>query len=142
MANSKQFRKLSSRMNELKRHFLPKTFDPTGHYSALQFDKVRAYRVLAHAEIEDFIEEISILTVDDAVKMWRLKQRTNKTLVSLAALYDGKKVSDVYEEWKATGSSVPKANPFDERINRITKEYSELIEKNHGIRDRNVIKML
>lgn len=62
MATSR-FLDLIDRIDELHFRFVP-PLDPTGTYSDAQYDCMRAFRLLAHAEIERYLE----LLLDDAVK--------------------------------------------------------------------------
>ena len=40
---------------------LPEKFSPTGDYSDRQLDRARGFRLLAHAEIEAFLEDIGAI---------------------------------------------------------------------------------
>jgi len=53
---SKRFFELSARITELKEYFLPEA-DPLGEYTPKQNDEIRAFRVLCHAEVEQFLED-------------------------------------------------------------------------------------
>ena len=64
---------LRSRIRELRNHFLPKLFDPTGSYSARQLDRARAFRLLAHAEIEWYLELVSSETANKAYEAWKVR---------------------------------------------------------------------
>ena len=56
MSSSSRFRTLTKELNRLERQFLPK-INPTGIYSDRQLALTIAYRVLAHAEIEAYLED-------------------------------------------------------------------------------------
>lgn len=59
MPNSIHFKKFKKRVNQIKKHFLPKKFSPTGAYSEREYDRVRGYCLLVHAEIEALLETIT-----------------------------------------------------------------------------------
>lgn len=49
------FRNLERRIVQLEDRFTP-TLSPTGFYKEKQYDYVRAYIVLTHAEMEEYLE--------------------------------------------------------------------------------------
>jgi hypothetical protein len=57
---SERFLGLERRIAELKLHFLP-PLHPLGEYTPKELDAVRAFRLLSHAEIEQFIEDSASL---------------------------------------------------------------------------------
>lgn len=56
MPRSQFLLRLSERNKELRKQFLPSRFSPTGSYTRAQYDNFLAYRVLVHAEIEQYLE--------------------------------------------------------------------------------------
>ena len=77
MAHSARFRELRARIRELRKHFLPRRFDDTGSYSARQFDRARAFRLLAHAEIESYLEDVAFDAANNAFRVWIDSQRSH-----------------------------------------------------------------
>lgn len=59
MAPSKRFIELKGRLVELRQNLLPVKFSATGDYTDIQMDHARGYRLLAHAEIESYLEDVS-----------------------------------------------------------------------------------
>jgi hypothetical protein len=57
MPESSSFAAMRSRIDDLRDIFLPKEFDPTGSYEDDQRTRTIAFRLLAHAEIESFLED-------------------------------------------------------------------------------------
>lgn len=65
-----KYMRLKNRLNKLKRVYLPSSFSPTGTYSDTVYEKVRAYTVLSHAEMEYYFEEIALSIAEKAYKKW------------------------------------------------------------------------
>lgn len=62
--HSESYRALHRRIRDLKRRYLPPT-KPNGLYTEPEQDQLRALRMLAHAEIEQFLENYSELIAND-----------------------------------------------------------------------------
>src|SRR5690242_16726393 len=89
VARSTRYRALLPRLSELRGHLLPAKFDPTSPYSDRQYDRVRGYRLLAHAEIEACIEDLVRDTVIAAWTGWSTDARPRTCLMALVAYYEG-----------------------------------------------------
>lgn len=50
---------LCDRFEKLKLAFLPEEFSPTGEYEDIVYEHTRAYKVLTHAELEYYFEEVA-----------------------------------------------------------------------------------
>ena len=57
-SKSKRFRILEQELKKLRKYFLPHQFDSLGNYRERQIALATAYRVLAHAEFESYLEDI------------------------------------------------------------------------------------
>lgn len=84
MPKSARFRTLTKELTRLRKQFLPK-FSPINLYSDTQLSRTLAYRVLAHAEIESYLEDRAWEVVQDAKRVWDTTGKTRLTLVSLIA---------------------------------------------------------
>ena len=84
-SKSKRFRILEQELKKLRKYFLPHQFDPLGNYSARQISLATAYRVLAHAEFESYLEDRVVEIATNALKIWKNNNQTTITLVSLFA---------------------------------------------------------
>ncbi|MFN7526376.1 MAG: hypothetical protein ACK5QA_02960, partial [Dolichospermum sp.] len=69
MPKSDKFITLRTQLNRLKNEFIPE-ISPTGLYSESQLSRTAAYRVLAHAEIESYLEERAWEVVQNAKTLW------------------------------------------------------------------------
>lgn len=137
MAGSQEFRTLRTRIRQLRNHFLPRRFDPTGSYSERQFDRARAFRLLAHAEIESYLELVSFETANKAYDAWQARGIITEPLISMVA-YTETPLGKVPETKPGTGKA-------DLQI-RIEKSRNSLTSysraRNNGIREKNILRLL
>lgn len=137
MPRSPRFRDFDRRLGELRRHLLPPT-RPLGLYSAREYDRVRGYVLLAHAEIESCLEDMGRDVADGAHSAWKVDQKPRQSLLSLMAFH-AKKPDPV--PVRVTGSG-PRPSLLAERLNAATKSYKEILGNNHGIKEKNVLAIL
>ncbi|MFC9425380.1 HEPN domain-containing protein [Streptomyces sp. NPDC056987] len=139
---SSRFEELEKRIKELRHHFLPVEFDPTGLYDENVYELTRAFRVLTHAEFESFIEDRVIEVVDDAVSGWKSSGVISTSLLAIMAHRE---------------STSPIPGSLTEVVSKRGK-YSSLLEariqtarsdlhryarnQNHGIKEKNLLRML
>lgn len=139
--NSARFRQLRKRLSELRRHLLPARFDPTGTYSPRVHERARAYRLLAHAEFESYIEDrvIEILTL--RLREWKKSRKVSRCLLGLVAYHEGSSVSN-----EPTSILNPPRKPsplLEDRINSASNSFQYYVRnKNHGVKEANLIRML
>jgi hypothetical protein len=139
MARSARLRALESRLAELRRHMLPRAFDPTGSYTDREFDRARGYRLLAHAEIEACLEDLATSVINDAFKAWGLDRRPRQCLIAVLAYYEGKQPA-VPEQISAVGAS---PMPLRARLEQARNAYVNWVRNdNHGVREHNVLRLL
>jgi hypothetical protein len=128
---SVRYRTLGPRITQLSRHLLPR---PTtlGLYTDRQYDRIRAYVVLAHAEVEFCMERIAW----EAVSAANISYVKDGTLCKcLAALL---KIAWVPKE------NLPKKwNDWTEsrRIKWVTKFYEQVLASNHGASKGHVLRI-
>jgi hypothetical protein len=73
---SSRFQDLEARIKELRDLLLPAEFDPTGSYT----DPLRAttcalsFRVLAHAEVETYLEDRALEVATTALQAWETQR--------------------------------------------------------------------
>lgn len=132
-----KFIRLKSRLSRLKKVYLPSSFSPTGTYSDTVYERVRAYTVLSHAEMEYYFEEIALSIAEKAYTKWIQRQKASKPLLALVAYYDGKY------------SSIPDAHDgnrsdetIDERIKKAYTSYNmQVRNRNNGIKEADILKV-
>ena len=88
MNKSEKYKILVKELYVLRCHLLPEMFDPTGNYTPEILTRASMFRVLAHAEIESYIEERSWETAIAAVNSWQKKKKASRTLLGLLAFSD------------------------------------------------------
>ena len=126
---------LQRRLNKLRKVYLPKEFSPTGSYSDSVFEKVCAYKVLAHAEMEYYFEEIALSIAQKAYRKWQSSSKASTPLLSLVAYYDGNfpPPPDIHD-----GNNSEK--DIDWRIETSYTSYNRQIRSaNHGIKESNIL---
>lgn len=141
MAKSPRFMELRRRLADLRRHMLPANFSPTGDYSDRQLDRARGYRLLAHAEIEAFIEDITLATAKAAVSDWSNSKKPSNVILCLLAHYHDGYNTGSGEVFPVT--SRPKTKEAIKEIVQVAlKQYVALHDQNHGIREDNFNKLV
>ena len=138
MSSSPRFRTLTKELNRLKGQLLPK-FNPTGTYSDRQLTLTIAYRVLAHAEIEAYLEDRVQKVAIDAKKDWDNKGKASRTLLSLLA-FSGQIMElppDTLTPVRGTKLLLPERVKLDKKINLAITCFVKAIKQNHGVKESN-----
>lgn len=140
MPLSNRYKQLRSRLSELRKHMLPATFSPTGDYSDRQQDRARGYRLLAHAEIESYFEDLSKETVTEAIRKWKTSDKPSNIMISFLASYHsswsaGDEVSN--EELIQIAKSRKNKESIAEVIRLAQSQFAKKLKDNHGVKDKN-----
>jgi RiboL-PSP-HEPN len=131
MSVSRRFKTLVNRLGNLRVHFLPGKFNPIGKYSRREDDLARAYVVLAHAELEAYIEDRASEIAHRAEINWQTKRRHSQVIRKLCASHNVR----ANQPWM----------PFTKDPLRITsalQSYKALVGSNHGIKETNLMKLV
>lgn len=145
MALSKRFSELRKRLSELRKHMLPTKFSPTGSYTDRQQDRARGYRLLAHAEIESYLEDIVRAIVTDKISAWKNGRAPSNLLLAFLACYHSG-WSEYDEEHKLRIIELARArkkinDTVEEIIDQAQAQFIQQLKNNHGVREKN-LKML
>lgn len=138
MASSLEFLKLRSRVDGLRKHFLPRQ-TTTHRHSRTQRDRIAAFRLLVCAEIEDFLECSVLRVVDEACTQWSLANRASLTVVTVVSL--------LYH-FGGSADNISLINPgrnndLNSRIMKAKQKFSHYVKReNHGIGERNLLRLL
>ncbi|MEV5742602.1 HEPN domain-containing protein [Microbispora rosea] len=138
---SPRFEMLMARILELRSNLLPAEFDPTGLYAIQVHECARAFRLLAHAEFEAFIEERAQQIVTRAVNEWLSQGSIRPSLLALVAFESS-------TGWKETtilaaNEKQKKAPDLTERVDDARKKYlNYVIMMNNGIKEKNLLRIL
>ncbi len=141
---SKRYEQLERELSRIKTHMLPRKLSSTGLYSERVFARTIAFRLLAHAEIEAYLED----------RVWEL------ALNSLAAMQAGAATrvavalvafSGVKSECPPDSLKPSKAVPLEQWNQRISvcaklqaavDSFRWLVQQNHGMREENLLQLL
>ena len=137
MPSSRKYRDLRGRIRRLRINLLPKKFDPTGSYTEREIDRTSAFSVLAHAEIEWYLEEIVFETANKAYGSWHQQGLVTRPLLAMVAYVDSH-LGRVPQKFP-TGTS----RDLDGRIKKSLDWFNAYTRgSNHGIREENILKLL
>lgn len=125
------------RVMELRRTFLPVTFDPTGNYAAEVYDQTRAFIALTHAEIEAFIEEQALRIADAATMKWMKRRLPNRVIFGIYTIAYGN-WSGILAEKPDNLPAISNEKSIEARLGSAFKQYKAAVSENHGIREHNL----
>ncbi|UWZ85969.1 hypothetical protein [Occallatibacter riparius] len=137
--SSRRFKQLEKRLGELRTHFLPSAFDPLGIYSPSVHDLTRGYQVLAHAEIEAFIEDRTSEVVARAQAAFRNRGRCGEVLTAILAFH--------YVEQPPVGEKTAEKifnNNQDHpraAVELSCRRYLNEVKGNNGIKQKDVLNL-
>lgn len=145
---SSRYAALRVRITELRRCLLPSKFSNLGLYNNAARTTIRAlaFRVMAHAEIESYIEERALEIADTAAKAWSAHQRVSLTTLSLLG-FSGHQHSTPPDTLEAPGPNQEKSWPdkilISKRLEKAIKTYIKYVRvDNHGVRERQLMAIL
>ena len=144
-SKSKRFRILEQELKKLRKYFLPRQFDLTGNYNERRIALATAYRVLAHAEIESYLEDRVLDLARSAAKMWKEEKKTTQVLVYLFAfsgLTLDKPPDSVTPDQPSKSKALQEKLKFDEKRNNVSNSFEYLVIHNHGIKEKNLLSLL
>ena len=136
MPNSREFHNLELRLGQLRGRFLPRKIDPTMKYTKAQIDKTRAYTVLAHAEIEQFIEDACESVALCVLQEWNSGKRLGRPTVALASFTEVKKSPP--DKCQLEGK--PQLTQRLEDAKKLLSHYVRM--ENNGVSERDLARML
>ena len=145
---STRYEALQARVKELRRCLLPSRFSELGIYHDATRTTVRtlSFRIMAHAEIEAYLEERSLEIANAAAVAWRTRQQVSLTTLSLLG-FSGQHLSTPPDTLKAPGRNQEKSWPDKTQIGTRLKNAIDAYVKyvrmdNHGVRERQLMAML
>ncbi|MFB2879021.1 HEPN domain-containing protein [Floridanema aerugineum] len=143
MPKSARFRILCKELNRLKKQFIP-SISPTGFYSERQLARTLAYRVLAHAEIESYLEERVWEVVLNVKRNWDSSRKAHRTLICLIA-FSGQSMDKPPSTLTPTRGS--RTHPeekvkIDKKLDLAIKSFKRVIDENHGVKEANILALL
>lgn len=137
MAQSARYKQLLKRISELDANLLP-AVSPTGTYTQAEYDRTRAYRVLAHAEIEACLEDLVHDVADQAFRRWAKDGRSRRPLLGLLAYHEG--ALQIRPILRTVGAP---PEQIKDKAQRAKDDFCNRVRTtNNGIREQNVLAML
>jgi hypothetical protein len=143
--SSARYRELVTNVAELRRVLLPAEFDPTGNYTSEQRLLTSAFRLLAHGEIEAFVEDRSKEVAQSAWANWSNSRHASRTAVALIA-FSGVEMSKppatLLPQQPSQQKTWPQRVEMGERLNAAVTSFLYGLRQNHGIKEENVLSLL
>ncbi len=139
--STKRFIVLLRRLTELEKHFLPQPFPLVAKEQ--DNDNARAFQLLAHAEIESYIEDISKTKILSAIGKWKNSKQVGNVLLCFIACYHAGDLDDqTLEDFDKLKSHPKVKKKVEEIIDLAATKYNKLLSSNHGIKLDNLKKLL
>ncbi|MFM6112940.1 MAG: HEPN domain-containing protein [Sphaerospermopsis kisseleviana] len=137
-----KFNTLEMQLDRLKDEFIPE-ISPTGLYSESQLSRTAAYRVLAHAEIESYLEERAWEVVQNAKTLWT-KGKTTRSLICLLG-FSGltmDKPPDTLTPQKGSKTVKEEKIKISKKIDLAVESFKRVISQNHGVKEDHILSLL
>lgn len=121
---------LDAHVQAIDQRYLSQYFpaDPTVGPEEYELD-VRAYCLLCHAAIEQFVEDVALELMNDAIGRWLAERRYGATLAAATAYFNASIVVDDDETRGETRLFDYLRPHYDE----IKRRFSNLVHENHGV---------
>lgn len=141
MSTSKRWRELGRQIDALRAQFLPAVFDPLGQYSNPDHVQahVRAFLLLAHAEVESFLEDWAKDIARAAERVWNGSGRATLPLVYLFSTH-GERIS--VPDSGAVQSKKDMQQKLSEAAVKLFQTFYKHVNDNNGIKEANALSLL
>ena len=144
-AKSQRYKHLEKELTSLRRHLLPKKFSPIGKYRTSVITKTIAYRIMTHAEIEEYLEERAWNIAIESINQFERINKINRVIACLIA-FSGQNMAgppdtlacpsgNNVQDWAAKLSLTDKAKS-------ALTTFKSKIERNNGIREKDILTLL
>jgi hypothetical protein len=121
---------------------LPEEFSKTGLYSRRKQDRARGFRLLIHAEIEAYLENMAKDVVTERIRRWKRNRTPSNLLLAFLACYHSGWLE--YDEEKKiklielAKSRKPIKDSIEEIIDLAQQQFIQNLKNNHGVREKNL----
>lgn len=142
MAASQCYKELARGVRKLRNALLPRQFSPTGTYRGAENVHLRAvsFRILVHAQIEQYLEARGNELFDEAWDAWVNHEVPSRVLPALLA-FSGHAMPTPPSKLGGLGK-----HDYDDLkgpLARAKKHWmDEVLKDNHGIKENNVLALL
>jgi hypothetical protein len=123
---------LNNRISLLKQALLPPKWDPLGFYSSELREQAAAFTLMAHAEIESYIEVRVSSYADAKEEAWIVRQEAHKSLLAL--------IQVAFTD--ATRQAHLGSPSLDDLVRLGRRMLRSRVSNNHGIKEENLAKLL
>jgi hypothetical protein len=131
MASSRLFRAMANEIRVLGRTYLNFSPRPAGDYTTRQMSAAAAYTMFSHAEFESYLEGWALEIVDFA-ETQRHAGKVTRPLAHLCTFHKG----------RAELTEIPPLDVWSEQFVLAIRQHRDIINKNHGIKEKNVCRLL
>ncbi|MGE3313527.1 MAG: HEPN domain-containing protein [Planctomycetaceae bacterium] len=138
------FNELKQRVDELGSHLLP-AIKSNLTYTGAEYDCVRAYILLVHAEIEAYLEQRVQDEIDHRIDKWETSRAASVVLMGLLAFHKGEWVGPIDSLTSPNGGD---KNPtwfnrdVDRRLKQCRTQTVASLKKNNGVKAVDILQML
>jgi hypothetical protein len=139
---------LREQVGRFRQHLLPQEFDATGSYENQDAVRIRtlSFLVLAHAEIEVYLEDRIVEIAKAAWRSWKDSMHLSRAAFSVL-VFCGREMRSPPESLApprpAKEKEWLKHLEIGERLKVIVQEFIHtVLHHNHGIREKNLLSML
>jgi len=136
-----RFQVLEARIEELRQLLLPAEFDPTGSYAhpLRTTTCAMSFRVLAHAELESYLEERALEVATAALQAWETRRHVSIVafhLMGFSGRTGALPPETLYTNRNNTKDWLAKTK-IDDRFSKCVADYNMKIRtKNYGVKER------
>jgi hypothetical protein len=146
--SSARFQSLEEQVKQLRLHLLPEQFDPTGSYPDAAGVGTRAlsFRVMAHAEIEAYLEDRVVDVAKTAWKLWQASGKVSRPAFCLLA-FSGHTMAEPPETLEAPDEQKRKKwerlLDIKHKLNDAVSDFTnKVLNRNHGVREKDILAVL
>lgn len=121
---TRKYRELCRRIREIEKHLVRSFIDKNVmDLSERELDLCRGYKILCHAEIEYYLEEVAKMILNESLWCWKSEKKVTLPIVGLLGNYEKIETND----------------NIDTKINKVANDYLEkALKGNHGIKEENL----
>jgi hypothetical protein len=134
---SARYRSLQLNVARLEKRFLPRKL--TGPFTDREHDLARGFRLLAHAEIEAYLEDRAKDVAQASVRQFKVDRKPKTVVWCLVAF---QLVQNELDEKYFREHYGGRNDHIDSVITKAYNRFDYLIRHNHGIREVNVLNLL
>ncbi len=145
MSQSVRFQEMAEQIELAVTCLLPAVRDPMGTYPPEVYLRASAFRVLAHAEIEAYLEDRTWEIALATTKAWKAGLGESRTLLCLVAYSGLEMKAPPLSMQPITSSQVDvweERADLTKRIDAAMATLAHAISQNHGIKEENLLRLL